>query len=118
MPLLVRNADIVTADGRQRGDIYAEGETITRIGANLEAPRLPGSDTEVIDAAGKLVWVRTWGDHDNDRGRAVALDAAGNPVVAGTYEFTIDLVTPSLSSVRADGDRIPKPDIFVIRFDR
>jgi dihydropyrimidinase len=56
MPLLVRNADIVTADGRQRGDIYAEGETITRIGANLEAPRLPGSDTEVIDAAGKLVF--------------------------------------------------------------
>ena len=52
MPLLVRNADIVTADGRQRGDIYAEGETITRIGANLEAP--PGA--EVIDAAGKLVF--------------------------------------------------------------
>ncbi|HEY6343829.1 MAG TPA: dihydropyrimidinase [Bryobacteraceae bacterium] len=52
MPLLVRNADMVTADGRQRGDIYAEGETITRIGANLEAP--PGAD--VIDAAGNLVF--------------------------------------------------------------
>jgi dihydropyrimidinase len=50
--LLIRNADIITADSRFRGDIYAEGETITRIGADLEAP--PG--TEIIDAAGKLVF--------------------------------------------------------------
>src|SRR5215475_6262253 len=52
MPLLIRNADMVTADSRQRGDIYIEDETITRMGANLDAP--PG--TEVIDAAGKLVF--------------------------------------------------------------
>ena len=52
MPLLIRNADIVTADSRQRADIYVENETITRMGANLEAP--PGA--EIIDAAGKLVF--------------------------------------------------------------
>ena len=52
MPLLIRNADIVTADSRYHGDIYAEDETITRIGRNLDAP--PG--TEVIDATGKLVF--------------------------------------------------------------
>jgi dihydropyrimidinase len=52
MSLLVRNADIVTADARTRGDIYVEGETITRIGNHLDAP--PGA--EVIDAAGKLVF--------------------------------------------------------------
>src|SRR5580692_10045184 len=52
MPLLIRNADIVTADSRTRGDIYAEGETITRIGANLGAP----PSTEIIDASGKLVF--------------------------------------------------------------
>src|SRR3984893_13522309 len=52
MALLIRNADIVTADSRNRGDIYAEDETITRIGRGLEAP--PGAD--VIDAAGKLVF--------------------------------------------------------------
>jgi dihydropyrimidinase len=50
--LLIRNAEIITADSRQRGDVYAEGETITRIGPNLEAP--PGC--EVIDAAGKPVF--------------------------------------------------------------
>src|SRR5713226_6330058 len=52
MPLLIRNADIVTADSSTRADIYAEGETITRIGANLEVP----PNTETIDATGKLVF--------------------------------------------------------------
>jgi dihydropyrimidinase len=52
MPLLIRNADIVTADSRQHADIYVEDETITRIGQNLEAPPA----TEVIDASGKLVF--------------------------------------------------------------
>src|SRR6266478_6001166 len=52
MPLLIRNADMITADSRQHGDIYVEDETITRIGANLDAP--PG--TEVIDASAKLLF--------------------------------------------------------------
>src|SRR5258708_24107645 len=52
MPLLIRNADIVTADSRTRSDIYVEDETVTRIGANLEAP--PGA--AIIDATGKLVF--------------------------------------------------------------
>ncbi len=52
MPLLIRNADIVTADSRSRADIWIENETITRIGANLEAP--PGA--EIIDAAGRMVF--------------------------------------------------------------
>src|ERR1044071_5111606 len=50
MGLLIKNGEIVTADSRFRGDIYAEGETITRLGTSLDAP--PG--TEVIDATGKL----------------------------------------------------------------
>ncbi len=52
MPLLIRNGEIVTAASRFRGDLYAEDETITRIGANLDAP--PGTD--IIDATGKLVF--------------------------------------------------------------
>jgi dihydropyrimidinase len=52
MALLIRNADIVTADSRMHGDIFAEDETITRMGTNLDAP--PG--TEIIDASGKLVF--------------------------------------------------------------
>jgi dihydropyrimidinase len=52
MALLIRNADIVTADSRMRGDVYAEDEIITRIGPNLDAP----PDAEVIDASGKLLF--------------------------------------------------------------
>lgn len=52
MALLIRNGEIVTADSRYRADLYAEDETITRIGANLDAP----PHAEVIDAAGKLVF--------------------------------------------------------------
>src|SRR5579871_1874970 len=52
MPLLIRNGEIVTASERYRADIYAEDETITRIGKNLDAP--PGA--QVIDASGKLVF--------------------------------------------------------------
>ena len=52
MPLLIWNGDIVTADARSRGDIFVEGETITRIGRDLDVP--PG--TEIVDAAGKLVF--------------------------------------------------------------
>lgn len=52
MPLLIRNADIITADSRCQADIYIENESITRIGKGLEAP----PDAEVIDASGKLVF--------------------------------------------------------------
>jgi dihydropyrimidinase len=52
MALLIRNGDIVTADSRFRGDIFVEGETITRIGHDLDA----APDTQVIDATGKYVF--------------------------------------------------------------
>jgi dihydropyrimidinase len=52
MSLLVKNGEIITADARFKGDIFCEGEQITRIGAKLEAP--PGAT--VIDAAGKYVF--------------------------------------------------------------
>ncbi|MEM1057882.1 MAG: dihydropyrimidinase [Verrucomicrobiota bacterium] len=52
MALLIKNGTLVNADGRQRADLYAEGETITRLGPGLDAP--PGA--EILDAAGKLVF--------------------------------------------------------------
>jgi dihydropyrimidinase len=52
MPLLIKNGDFVTADSRFHGDLYVEDQTITRIGADLDAP--PGS--EVIDASERLVF--------------------------------------------------------------
>jgi dihydropyrimidinase len=52
MALLIRNGEIITADARYRADIWCEGETITRIGADLTA----SPDSDVIDATGKLVF--------------------------------------------------------------
>ncbi len=52
MSLLIKNGDIITADGRQTADILITGETISRIGRNLEAP----ADAEIIDASGKYVF--------------------------------------------------------------
>jgi hypothetical protein len=71
-----------------------------------------------LDPAGGLVWVRTWGDHDHDQGRAVAIDDKGSAIVVGIYRFTLGIVSPGLESVRAEGDRVPKPDAFVIKLDR
>src|SRR5438067_3507805 len=56
MSLLIKNGEIVTADSRYHADIWCEGEgegeTITRIGPDLDAP----PDAEVIDATGKFVF--------------------------------------------------------------
>src|ERR1700686_1994455 len=52
MGLVVRNGEIVTVGSRTKADIYAENDTVTRIGKNLEVP--PG--TEIIDATGKFVF--------------------------------------------------------------
>jgi len=52
MGLLIRNGEIVNAGSRLQADVYAESETITRIGKNLEVPQ----GAEVIDATGKLVF--------------------------------------------------------------
>jgi len=71
-----------------------------------------------LDAKGGLVWAQSWGDHDHDQARAVAVDDHGAAIVVGIFRFTLGLVSPALESVRAEGDRIPKPDAFVIKLDR
>jgi dihydropyrimidinase len=52
MALLIRNGELVTVGSRVQADIYVENETITRIGKDIKAPQ----NTEIIDAAGKLVF--------------------------------------------------------------
>ena len=52
MGLVIRKGEIVTSTDRYFADIYVEGETITRVGQDVSVP----DGTEVIDAAGKLVF--------------------------------------------------------------
>jgi dihydropyrimidinase len=52
MPLLIKNGTIVTADTQFTGDILCDDGVIKEIGPDLSAP----SDSEIIDATGKLVF--------------------------------------------------------------
>ncbi len=52
MGLLIKGGEIVTAESRYFNDILVENEVISAIGRDLDVP----PDTEVVDAAGKLVF--------------------------------------------------------------
>lgn len=43
-----------------------------------------------LDATGDPVWVNTFGGSGDDIGRALALDGAGNVIITGTFENTVD----------------------------
>jgi len=96
MSLVIRNGEIVTAGERTFADIGCEGETITRIGRNLDAP--PGST--VIDAAGKLVFpgfvdphVHAYLPYSGIFGKDDFSTASRAALVGGTTCF-IDFATP------------------------
>src|SRR4030095_12843795 len=42
-----------------------------------------------LAADGTLRWAKTCGDRDHDKARAVALDADGDPYVAGVFRFVM-----------------------------
>ena len=71
-----------------------------------------------LDPKGATVWAKAWGDHDHDQGRAVALDEKGNSTLTGIYRFKLAITEPPLESTRDDADRIPKPDVYVVRLER
>jgi hypothetical protein len=75
-----------------------------------------------LDAKGNVVWVNTWGDHDHDQARGVALDDKGNAIVVGAYRFKLELLEPAIEGHRPENDPVlskaPKPDVAVVKFAR
>ena len=65
-----------------QGNAFISGYT----SLNLGGPSAGGDDTFLAkyDAAGALLWTRQIGTSSDDRGNAVAVDAAGNAYVSGT----------------------------------
>ncbi len=51
MSLLIRGGTVVTADARQRADVYCEDGLIKAVGPDLEAP----AGAEIVDAGGRYV---------------------------------------------------------------
>ena len=74
------------------------------------------------DPKGAVVWSQTWGDHDHDQGRAIAVDDKGNAIIACAYRFTLALVGTPLDSKRPVDDPVlskaPKPDSAVVKLAR
>ena len=105
MTLLIKNADIVNADGRFEADILCEGATIARIDRGIAAP----PNAEVIDAAGKhvfpgfidphthiyLPFMGTFSRDDYESGTKAAL-------VGGTTTI-FEMVCPARSMSPAEG---------------
>lgn len=89
---------------------FGKGPLSTKVNKDVFAVKL--------DEKGALVWAQSFGDRDHDQGRAAAIDDKGNAYLAGLYRFTLDLGPKPLESVRAEGDRIPKPDTFVVKLER
>ena len=75
-----------------------------------------------LDQKGTPLWVDTWGDHDHDQGRGIALDAKGNVVVVGIFRFKLDIAEPPIDSKRDESNPVlakaPPPDAFVVKLQR
>jgi dihydropyrimidinase len=105
MPLLIKNGQITTATDQYTADILCEGETISAIGRNLQAP----AGADVIDATGKYVFpgfidphvhiylpfMGTFSKDDYDSGSRAAL-------VGGTTTL-IEMCCPSRQEEPLDG---------------
>src|ERR1700676_4628359 len=52
MALLIKGGEIVNAETRYHSDVFVDDEVIRAIGLDLSVP----SDTEIIDATGKLIF--------------------------------------------------------------
>ncbi|HEX8280191.1 MAG TPA: amidohydrolase family protein, partial [Chthoniobacterales bacterium] len=108
MSLLIKNGEIVTGDARYVADIYCEGETITRIERNIEAP----ADAEVIDATGKYVfpgfidphvhiYLPFMGTFAKD-----TYESASKAALVGGTTTIIEMVCPSRDMSAAEGFRL------------
>lgn len=95
---------------------FGKGGTITSHTINKDVFVLK------LDRSGAPVWVQTWGDHDHDQGRAIALDGQGDAIVAGIFRFSLDVVEPTLQSKIDTSNPVlakaPPPDAFVVKLAR
>ncbi len=76
-----------------------------------------------LDPKGAPIWVQTFGDHDHDQGRGVALDDKGNAIVTGIFRFKLALgdLPPLQSQIDASNPvlaKAPPPDAFVVKLAR
>jgi hypothetical protein len=79
-------------------------------GGPLVASGVPDVFVTRLDPAGHHVWSKRFGDTSDQKASAVAVDSAGNVVVAGNFYGTVDFGGGPLTSAGAQ-------DIFVAKLD-
>jgi dihydropyrimidinase len=90
--LLIKNGLVVTEEAEEVRDVLCSGETIARIGKNLP---VPGPETEIIDAEGKIVIPGGVDAHTHlclDEGIAVASDDFYTGTVAAACGGTTSII--------------------------
>ena len=108
MSLLIKKGEIVTGDSRYTADIFCEGETITRIDRDIDAP----TGCEVIDASGKYVfpgfidphthiYLPFMGTFSKD-----TYETASKAALVGGTTTIIEMVCPSRDMTAAEGFRL------------
>ncbi len=66
-----------------------------------------------FDTEGKLAWARTYGGDREDVGWGIAADAAGNTVMTGWFQSSIDWGKTTLPESKSAGNK----DVFAIKHD-
>lgn len=105
MPMLIKGGRIITAEDDYYADIYCEGDSITRIGKDLDVP----AGTEIIDATGQYVFpgfidphvhihLPFMGTHAKDSHSTASIAA----LHGGTTSF-IEMACPSRTDDLLDG---------------
>lgn len=98
----------VVVTGEFEGTIDFGGGTLTSHGSAFGA-----GDVFVakFNSSGQPTWSTSFGDTFADFGTSVATDVAGNVIVAGTFQGSVDLGGAVITSAAA------MPDVFVVKLD-
>ena len=59
-------------------------------GSTVPAHGLRDASLSKFDSAGNFQWAKTWGGNGDDLGLGVAADGAGNVLVVGSFQNTVD----------------------------
>ncbi|MBS1124044.1 MAG: putative secreted protein [Deltaproteobacteria bacterium] len=65
------------------------------------------------DSAGKLDWAHTYGGDREDVGWGIASDAAGNTIMTGWFQNTVDFGKTTTTPIKSHGNK----DVFAIKHD-